>query len=109
MNPLVSHLYSPYDPAVVRLIKKITDAGHEAGIWVGMCGEAASDKKAIPLWLGMGLDELSMSASSILEAKWVVQNTTMSEAKSLAEEVMTLKTASEIEEALSAAANQQEL
>lgn len=100
MNPLVSHLYSPYDPAVIRLIKKITEAGHEAGIWVGMCGEAASDKKAIPLWLGMGLDELSMSASAILEAKWVVKDTSMTEAIRLAERVLTLKTAAEIEAAL---------
>jgi len=109
MNPLVSHLYSPYDPAVVRLIKKITDAGHEAGIWVGMCGEAASDKKAIPLWIGMGLDELSMSASAILEAKWIVQNINMAEAKDLAEKVTNLKTAREIEETLTDAINIQEI
>ena len=100
MNPLVSHLYSPYDPAVIRLIKKIIDAGHEEGIWVGMCGEAASDKKAIPLWLGMGLDEFSMSASAILESKWLIQNINMEEAAKLCESIMLLNTASEIEEAL---------
>lgn len=108
MNPLVSHLYSPYDPAVVRLIKKIIDAGHEAGIWVGICGEAASDKKAIPVWVGMGIDELSMSASSILEAKWIVQNINMIEARELADQVLSLKTAKEIEDALTEAMKQQD-
>ncbi|PKM94089.1 MAG: phosphoenolpyruvate--protein phosphotransferase [Firmicutes bacterium HGW-Firmicutes-1] len=100
MNPLVSHLYSPYDPAVIRLIKKIIDAGHQEGIWVGMCGEAASDQKAIPLWLGMGLDEFSMSASAILESKWLIQNISKKDSETLCERIMLLNTAADIEEAL---------
>lgn len=96
MNPLVSHLYSPYDPAVIRLIKTIIDAGHKEGIWVGMCGEAASDLKAIPLWLGLGLDELSMSASSLLEVKHLIRNLEMSEAIDLSNNILRLNTAFEI-------------
>lgn len=103
MNPLVSHLYSPFDPAVIRLIKKVVDAAHEAGIGVGMCGEAASDVKAIPLWLGMGLDELSMSGSSILEVKWGIQAWEVANAQKLSREILTLKTADEIEEKLTQA------
>jgi phosphotransferase system enzyme I (PtsI) len=100
MNPNVSHLYSPYDPAVIRLIQKIIESAHEAGIWAGMCGEAASDKKAIPLWLGLGLDEFSMSGSSFLDAKWIIQNLDSKEAKNLVNEVLAQKQAADVETVL---------
>ena len=61
MNEKIHHLYSPFNPAVLRLIKMVIDNGHSEGIWVGMCGEMAGDKRIIPILLGMGLDEFSMS------------------------------------------------
>lgn len=69
MNERVSYLYQPYHPAVLRLIRQVIEAGHAKGKWVGMCGEMAGDPIAIPILLGMGLDEFSMSASSILPAR----------------------------------------
>lgn len=69
MNERVAYLYQPYHPAILRLVKLVIDAAHAQGKWVGMCGEMAGDAKAIPLLLGLGLDEFSMSASSILPAR----------------------------------------
>ncbi|ATP41500.1 phosphoenolpyruvate--protein phosphotransferase [Solibacillus sp. R5-41] len=69
MNENVSYLYQPYHPAILRLVKMIIDAGHAEGKWVGMCGEMAGDKVAIPILLALGLDEFSMSASSILTVR----------------------------------------
>ncbi|MET3684110.1 phosphotransferase system enzyme I (PtsI) [Alkalibacillus flavidus] len=69
MNEHVSHLYQPYHPAVLRLIKQVIDASHAEGKWTGMCGEMAGDEVAIPILLGLGLDEFSMSASSLLPAR----------------------------------------
>ncbi|VEU59800.1 phosphoenolpyruvate--protein phosphotransferase [Mesomycoplasma neurolyticum] len=72
MNEKVSYLYQPLNPSILRLIKMTIDGAHKAGKWVGMCGEMAGDISAIPLLLGMGLDEFSMSASSILEARKLI-------------------------------------
>lgn len=72
MNERVAYLYQPYNPSLLRLIKQTIDGGHKEGIWVGMCGEMAGDEKAIPLLLGLGLDEFSMSATSILSAKKII-------------------------------------
>jgi len=69
MNERVSYLYQPYNPAILRLVKNVIDAAHREGKQVGMCGEMAGDEKAIPILLGLGLDEFSMSASSILKAR----------------------------------------
>src|SRR5699024_11071216 len=69
MNEAVSYLYQPYHPALLRLIKTVIDASHKEGKWTGMCGEMAGDEKAVPLLLGLGLDEFSMSASSVLKAR----------------------------------------
>jgi phosphotransferase system enzyme I (PtsI) len=100
MNTEVAHLYSPYQPAVLRLIKKIVDSAHEAGIWAGMCGEAAADSKLLPLWIGMGLDELSMSPPSILQTRESIQGLSHEEGKKLVDEILLLKTAQEIENRL---------
>ena len=100
MNSQVAYLYSPYHPAILRLIKKIVDSAHAEGIWVGMCGEAAADKKLIPLWVGMGLDELSMSPPSILETRQQIQGLSKKEAEKLVDEILLLKTAKMIEEKL---------
>ncbi|TKM80900.1 phosphoenolpyruvate--protein phosphotransferase [Enterococcus faecalis] len=69
MNERVSYLYQPYNPSILRLIKNVIDAAHAEGKWVGMCGEMAGDQTAVPLLLGMGLDEFSMSATSILKTR----------------------------------------
>lgn len=69
MNEHVSYLYQPYNPAILRLIKMVIDAAHEQGKWVGMCGEMAGDEWAVPLLLGLGLDEFSMSATTILKTR----------------------------------------
>lgn len=69
MNERVSYLYQPYNPSILRLIKNVIDAAHAEGKWAGMCGEMAGDQTAVPLLLGMGLDEFSMSAISILKTR----------------------------------------
>ncbi|WP_050606416.1 phosphoenolpyruvate--protein phosphotransferase [Clostridium niameyense] len=74
MNEKVSYLYDPMHPAVLRLIKMTIDAAHKEGKWCGMCGEMAGDEKAVPTLVEYGLDEYSMSASSILRAKQIIMN-----------------------------------
>ncbi|KRN56319.1 phosphoenolpyruvate--protein phosphotransferase [Carnobacterium divergens] len=69
MNERVSYLYQPYNPSILRLIKNVIDASHKEGKWTGMCGEMAGDQTAVPLLMGLGLDEFSMSASSILKTR----------------------------------------
>ncbi|WP_240076866.1 phosphoenolpyruvate--protein phosphotransferase [Enterococcus faecalis] len=69
MNERVSYLYQPYNPSILRLSKNVIDAAHAEGKWAGMCGEMAGDQTAVPLLLGMGLDEFSMSATSILKTR----------------------------------------
>ena len=69
MNERVSYLYQPYNPAILRLIKNVIDSAHAEGKWAGMCGEMAGDQTAVPLLVGLGLDEFSMSATSILRTR----------------------------------------
>ncbi|WP_137598148.1 phosphoenolpyruvate--protein phosphotransferase [Paucilactobacillus kaifaensis] len=68
-NEHVSYLYQPYNPSLLRLIKRVIDTAHHEGKWAGMCGEMAGDQVAVPLLMGMGLDEFSMSATSILQTR----------------------------------------
>ncbi|MDF2548122.1 MAG: phosphoenolpyruvate--protein phosphotransferase [Anaerosolibacter sp.] len=100
MNEKIAHLYNPFNPAVLRLIKQVIDNGHKAGKWVGMCGEVAGDKRLIPVLLGMGLDEFSMSAGAILPARKQIQALSYEEMKALADQVLQLGTAEEIEKLL---------
>lgn len=74
MNEKVSYLYDPFNPAVLRLIEQVIQAGHRHGIFVGMCGEMAGEPLATPLLMAMGLDEFSMSASSIPQVKAVIRS-----------------------------------
>jgi phosphotransferase system enzyme I (PtsI) len=74
MNENVSQLYNPMHPAVLRLIRMTIEAARQAGIWCGMCGEMAGDVKAIPTLLEYGLDEFSMNAAAILEARKMIIN-----------------------------------
>lgn len=97
MNEKISHLYQPLHPALLRLIKTVIDNGHQAGIWVGMCGESAGDPRIIPLLLGMGLDEFSMSPVSILPARRLIKSLTFEWAQGLVAEALKLGTAEAIE------------
>lgn len=97
MNQEISHLYTQYHPAVLRLIKQVIDNGHSKGIWVGMCGEAAGDSKLIPLLIGMGLDEFSMSASLILKARKIISQFSMERMSEVVGYVLNLSTAIEVE------------
>ena len=96
-NQDIVHLYNQYHPAVLKLIKMTIENGHKEGIWVGMCGEAAGDEKLIPILLAMGLDEFSMSSSSILKARWIINNTSKSEVESMLDTILSLPTAEDVE------------
>ena len=103
-NDKVRYLYSTYNPAVLRSIKRVIEEGNAAGIMVGMCGEAAADPTLIPLWIAFGLGEYSVSATSVLATRKTISLWTKDEACALADKVMQLKTASEIYETLQEAA-----
>ncbi|GAF64142.1 phosphoenolpyruvate--protein phosphotransferase [Alkalihalobacillus trypoxylicola] len=98
MNERVSYLYQPYHPAILRLVKNVIDAAHKEGKWVGMCGEMAGDEVAIPILLGLGLDEFSMSATSVLPARSQISHLSKDELSSFIEKVLQLGTAQEVEE-----------
>ncbi|WP_289758918.1 phosphoenolpyruvate--protein phosphotransferase [Lactobacillus taiwanensis] len=83
-NDNVSYLYQPYNPSVLRLIKHTIDGAHENGIWCGMCGEAAGDDIMFPILLSMGLDEYSMSATSILCIRSLMKKINTEDIKELA-------------------------
>ena len=87
-NERVSYLYQPYNPSIVRLIKNIIDAAHKEGKWTGMCGEMAGDQIAVPLLLGLGLDEFSMSATSILKTRSLIKKLDSKEMKELADKAV---------------------
>ena len=97
-NDKVSYLYSPLNPAVLRSIKRVISCGREAGIMVGMCGEAASDPMMIPLLLAFGLNEFSMSASAILRARKIITEYSKAELQAVAERAMSFVTAREVED-----------
>ncbi len=98
VNEKIAYLYKPAHPAVLRLIKGVIDAGHDAEIWVGMCGEMASDPPFTLLLLGMGLDEFSASSVSVPEIKKVIRSVSYAQAKLIADKALTLSTAAQIEE-----------
>lgn len=90
-NPAVSSLYSHFHPAVLKLLDGVVKAGHERGIWVGMCGEMAGDPLAAPLLTAMGFDELSMSAPSIPRVKEVIRKLSHQSAQELLNQALSLK------------------
>lgn len=102
MNERVSYLYQPYNPAILRLVKMVIDASHREGKWTGMCGEMAGDEIAIPILLGLGLDEFSMSASSILKARTQISQLKQSDMVELANEALQLRTNEEVARAVRA-------
>jgi len=97
-NARVAPLASALQPAVLRLIGQTVQAAHDAGIWVGLCGELAGDERATPLLLGLGLDELSMNAPSIPAVKDAIRSLTMEEAQQIAGKALQLSSASDVEE-----------
>ncbi len=103
MNQRVAYLYQPYSPSILRLVKMVIDAAHAEGKWAGMCGEMAGDEIAIPILLGLGLDEFSMSATSILKARSQIKNLTKADMEKLAETVLNMQTTSQVIEAVNSA------
>lgn len=95
-NEKISQLFDHFHPAVINLIKHIITAGHQSHIWVGLCGELAADPIAIPLLIGLGIDELSMNPSSIPQAKMVLQALTIPQCEEIAQEALTFRTALEV-------------
>lgn len=100
MNQQVSYLYQPYNPSILRLVKMVIDAAHKEGKWAGMCGEMAGDETAIPILLGLGLDEFSMSASSILKARSLIRQLNKADMERLASTVLNMSTTEEVVEAV---------
>ena len=96
MNQKISSLYNQFNPAVLRLIKTVIDNAHAEGKWVGMCGESAGDQRMIPILLGFGLDEFSMSPISILPARKLITSVSYEDMKKFAGEVLAMGTAEEI-------------
>jgi phosphotransferase system enzyme I (PtsI) len=96
MNEKVSYLYQPYNPSLLRLIKNVIDASHEAGIWTGMCGEMAGDQTASLILLGLGLDEFSMSPTSILRIRELFGKVSYEEMQDLANKVVDFATDEEV-------------
>ena len=88
MNERVSYLYQPYNPSILTLIKHVIDSAHKEGKWAGMCGEMAGDQTAVPLLVGLGLDEFSMSASSVLKTRSLIAKLTVSDMQALADKAI---------------------
>lgn len=99
-NEKISKLYTKYHPAVIKLIKESIEGAHDAGIFCGMCGEAAGDELLIPLLIGLGLDEFSMNSNKILKSRKVISKLNKQECQKLSEEVLKLSSAEEVEKKL---------
>lgn len=95
-NEKISDLYTKFHPAVIRLIKMAIDGAHKSKIFCGMCGEAASDERFIPLLVGLGLDEFSMNPTKILNSRKMIRDLNHKECKKLVQEILKMSSASEI-------------
>ena len=104
MNERVSYLYQPYNPSILTLIKHVIDSAHKEGKWAGMCGEMAGDQTAVPLLVGLGLDEFTMSASSVLKTRSLISKLTLSDMQALAAKAINVCATVEEVEALVAEA-----
>ncbi len=105
-NPKVAYLYSTFQPSVLRSIKHIIECGNNAGIPVGMCGEAAADPLMIPLLMSFGLGEYSVNPVLVLTARCIISKWSKAEADALADKVMAMSTEAEIVAALKEAAKE---
>jgi phosphotransferase system enzyme I (PtsI) len=97
VNEKIAYLYEPAHPAVLRLVKNIVDAGHSKGIWVGMCGEMAGEPRFVPLLLGLGLDEFSVPAGSLLKIKKIVRSSMYDDAKRMVHQALGLSSGKDVE------------
>ncbi len=96
VNERIAHLYEPTHPAVMRLLKMVSDAAHAHNIWVGVCGEMAGDLTMVPLLLGLGMDELSVSASLVPRVKRAVQTLSIPECQQLVEDALSMDTPTDV-------------
>ncbi|HMJ07190.1 MAG TPA: phosphoenolpyruvate--protein phosphotransferase [Chthoniobacterales bacterium] len=96
LNERIAHLYEPTHPAVVRLLKMVADAAHAHQIWAGVCGEMAGDLTMVPLLLGLGMDELSVSSSLVPRVKRAVQSLAITECEQLVTDALQMEMPSEI-------------
>jgi len=103
-NEKIAHLYTIYHPGFLRLIKMIIENGHKEGICVGMCGEAAGEAQFIPLLIGLGLDEFSMSATSILQSRQIISKISKEHSDAICAKALEFTTAAEVEEYLASMA-----
>ena len=99
-NEKISKLYTKFHPAVIKLVKESIEGAHDAGIFCGMCGEAASVELYIPLLIGLELDEFSMNANNILKSRKIISNLEKDECIELAKEVLRLTSAEDVEKVL---------
>lgn len=96
MSQPVSYLYQPLNPSILRLVKMTIDGAHKNGKWCGMCGEMAGDELAAPVLLGLGLDEFSMSATSILRARKMINGLSYAEMQKMAEKAVEMETMDDV-------------
>ena len=102
MNEQIAHMYHPFHPAVLRMIRMTVEAAHNAGIDISVCGELAADERALPLWLELGVNDLSMSPQALLKVKHRTLNTVASSARKIAKDCFKHRTSLETEEILTA-------
>lgn len=96
MNEHVSNLYQPLNPSILRFVKQTIDGAHKHNKWAGMCGEMAGDHLAIPLLLGLGLDEFSMSASKVLQSREIISKLSFSKCQEIANQALVLESEAEV-------------
>lgn len=96
-NEHVSYLYQPYNPSLLRLVKQVIDTAHAEGKWAGMCGEMAGDQIAVPILMGLGLDEFSMSATSMLQTRSLMKRLNTEDVKVLAEKALEAESNEEVQ------------
>lgn len=97
LNERVAYLYQPYNPAILKLVQLVINAAHREGKWVGMCGEMAGDEIALPILVGLGLDEFSMSVTSILRIRSQLKHLSKQQAQAAIPEIMAMTTADDVE------------
>jgi len=100
-NERISYLFDHVNPAVVRLMRQTIDAAHENGIWAGVCGEIASDPVAIPLLIGLNVDELSLTPALIPQIKGIIRGISYQECVKIAQEVLKMDSARKVRKFLS--------
>lgn len=100
MSKSVSYLYQPFNPAILESIKKVIDSSHKYNKWTAICGEMANEEKLAPLFVGMGLDEFSMSSTSILKIRRIIAKVDKKNAENLVAKVLSLETSDQVENLL---------